>query len=472
MRKTKIVATVGPACRDEKIMRALIREGVDVVRINASHTTVQGLCEWIVFVRSVAASLKKDLPILVDLQGPRVRTGQLREKRPLLLRSGDEVLMTVSSAPGAEGIITTTCRELPLMVKKGDAVLLDNGLMRLKVLGKAGKTVQLRVLAGGLLGENKGINLPQAPVTLPALTPKDKVALKAAAAMGVSYVALSFVRSRDDVETVKAFLKKRRSTIPVIAKIEKPRAVTHIGDILSAADGIMVARGDLGIELGVERVPAIQKELIERSNAYGVPVITATQMLESMMDKTTPSRAEVSDIANAVFDGTDAVMLSGETAVGKFPVETVRMMARIIVEAERRAQQRVGEPGGGDRFSTAARSIAHAAYHAAEEMKAKAIVAFTVSGKTALLVSKLRPEVPVIAMASSEKVALRLQLLRGVYPLTMVYSKSTDSMVHKADQAVISMGFMRRGDYAVLVSGKQALPAARFMAKIHCVGDH
>ena len=473
MRKTKIVATVGPACRDEKKLKELLRAGADVVRINASHTSVQGLCEWVVRVRSAASSLKKSVPILVDLQGPRVRTGSLAGKRPLELLEGGLIEIRTTQAAGSEKFIATDCRPFSSMVKKGDPVLLDNGLIRLTALESHEGGVKCRVMAGGILGENKGINLPNAPVTLPALTLKDKMALRAAAEMGVSYVALSFVRSREDVLDVKRYLRRLKREIPVIAKIEKPRAVTFLRDILKESGGIMVARGDLGIEMGVEKVPALQKTLIAESCRAGLPVITATQMLESMMDKVTPSRAEVSDIANAVFDGTDAVMLSGETAVGKYPIEAVSMMARIIKEAEKNlgawkhaaAMEVMGD------FTPETHAISHAAFHAAEEFKAKAVIVFTVSGKSVLLFSRYHSQVPVIALTSSEVECQRLSLLRGVFPMVLDYCKSTDHMVKKADQIILKRGLLRKGDPVILLSGRQALPAARYMTKLHRIDE-
>jgi pyruvate kinase len=358
------------------------------------------------------------------------------------------------------------------MLKKGDPVLIDNGHLRLEVLQVAKKTVKCRVITGGVLGENKGINLPNAPITLPALTDKDLADLKIASALNVDYVALSFVRSEEDVFVIKNWLARSKKNIFVIAKIEKPGAVNRSWAILSAAHGIMVARGDLGIEMGVEKVPVVQKQLIDRANITGSPVITATQMLESMIESPVPTRAEVSDVANAVFDGTDAVMLSGETAVGKYPVEVVKVMSRIIKEAELHSA-----PVSFDSsrttivIDTPVRAITHAAYNAAQDTQAKAIWVFTRSGKTAQLISKLRPGCPVVALVPSEHECGKLTLLRGVIPVAMPHSKTTDTMIREANRAVLALSLVKRGDTVVIVSGRQALPGARYMTKIHCAGE-
>ena len=473
MRKTKIVATVGPACEKPSTLAALILAGADVLRINASHTTPARLEEWILLIRRVSGSLRKTVGILVDLQGPRVRTGLLQGGGPLLLKKGKPVWIVPGAGAGADSIITTPCREFPRMVKKGDSVLLDNGLLQLKVLSFEKGGVRCRVMQGGLLGENKGINLPHAPATLPSLTKKDLADLGVAVRHPVDYIALSFVRNEQDVLALKGWLRRRRE-IPIIAKIEKPSAVRQIRPILAEADGIMVARGDLGIEMGVEKIPAVQKGLIEQAHRAEVPVITATEMLETMMEKPRPSRAEVSDVANAVFDGTDAVMLSGETAVGKYPVQSVRTMSGILQEAERHLKKFSAEdPRQPARRTTPSpvHAITGAALKAAESLRAKAIVVFTLSGRTALLVSLLKPACPIISMTSSPAVRTRLTLLRGVIPLPMRRSASTDEMIRQANQTILQSGLLKRGDPVVVVSGKQALPGARYMAKIHLLGE-
>ncbi len=477
MRKTKIVATVGPACSTDAVLGALIREGADLLRINASHTTPKGLREWILRIRKVSGSLKKEIGILVDLQGPRVRTGSLRGGKPLTLRTGEEVSIHTGFLEGAGRVLTTPCREFPRMVRRGDRVLLDNGAVELKVLRAEPRQVTAQVTVGGLLGENKGINLPSAQgATLPALTEQDLSNLGVAAGLEVDYVALSFVRDASDVADLKNWMKRHHKAIPVIAKIEKPAALEHLSEITAIADGLMVARGDLGIEMGLEKIPAVQKRLIQQANQEGIPVITATQMLETMIREPHPTRAEVSDVANAVFDGTDAVMLSGETAVGKYPLETVRIMSRIALEAERSPSDRRRPSAevlmAGRHGADPVVAITQAAYNAASWMKAAAIIVFTRSGRTAQLVSKLRPACPIVALSSSGEPASRLTLFRGVIPLSIRQSENTDDMIEKGDAAILRAKLLRKGDPVVIVSGRQALPGARCMTKIHHIGEH
>jgi pyruvate kinase len=468
---TKIAVTVGPACEDPKVLAKLIQNGADLFRINASHTNPEGLKIWVDRIRAVQKKLNSNTAIFIDLQGPRVRTGSLEGSQPVILKKGELLRLEIGKKLGSASHIMTSCKEILLMISVNDPILIDNGVIELKVLKKYKDYADCEVIVGGKLGENKGINLPKAPVTLNALTAKDRKDLAAAAELGVTYVALSFVRSAADILAVKKFLKARNKTIPIIAKIEKPMAIEKYDEILAVSDAIMVARGDLGIELGVEKVPAIQKELIRRANEYGVPIITATQMLESMMEQPRPSRAEVSDIANAALDGTDAVMLSGETAVGKYPVEAVKMMADILREIE--SSKKELEPvldNASPRFTSSSYAITHAAYHAARELKATAIVTFTLSGKTALLLSKMKIGVPIIALSSSKRTCLRLAICRGVIPVLTTFSKSTDAMIGKADKIIQQNNFATQGEYVILVSGKFALPAALYMTKIHRVG--
>lgn len=475
MRKTKIVATIGPACQDPKILTSLILAGADMLRINASHSTPAGIKQWARRIRHAEKMSGKHVAILVDLQGPRVRTGKLEGGKPVLLKQGESAVIRMTSRPGSAAEISTLCMEFPQMVKARDRILLDNGMMELEVLSVRRDRIECRVISGGVLGENKGINLPNAPVTLPALSRKDHQDLQAAVDAGVDYIALSFVRSEQDVLAAKNWLKKKGKVIPVIAKIEKPKAVDHLEKIIKAADGIMVARGDLGIELGVEKVPAIQKKIISHANRHQVPVITATQMLESMIDHARPTRAEVSDVANAVYDSTDAVMLSGETSIGKHPVKVVQMMATIVRESERSlGESTAAVPIQHSHISTDLfiNAIVHAARHAAKDLGAKAIAVFTRSGKTAALISKFRPVSPVIALVHSLSACRRLALFRGVVPVLIRQWKSTDAMIRECDKAIAGLGLVRRGDPIVILSGRQALPAARYMTKIHLVGDN
>ncbi len=474
MRKTKIVATVGPACEAHEKLTALIRAGVDMLRINASHSSPQGIRKWVRRIRKAETAAGKTVSILVDLQGPRVRTGKLKNNKPIVLRAGEKITLSITAKPGFENHITTTCKEFTRMVKRGDNILLDNGLIELDVLLVKGAAVFCKVLIGGTLGENKGINLPHAPVTLPALSEKDKKDLRAAVLSDVDYIALSFVRSEHDLHVIKTWLKKSGRYVPVIAKIEKPRAVHRIIPILNQADGVMVARGDLGIEMGVEKVPFIQKEIINEANRLRIPVITATQMLESMIENSRPTRAEASDIANAVYDGTDAVMLSGETSIGKHPLEAVKMMAKIILDAERHIGETAIAPHtskNADEDEISIRAIVHAARHAAKDLNAKAIVVFTRGGKTAVLISKFHPLSPIIALVDTPAICRRLTLCRGVVPVLIRHAKNTDAMIRESDRVLSRLGFVKKGDPVVILSGRQALPASRYMTKIHRVGE-
>ena len=470
MRKTKIVATVGPACKENRILKKLIQEGVDVFRINASHSNPKSLKEWFERIQKASRDLKKSVAVLVDLQGPRVRTGPVKNAT-LFLREGEIVRMEIGSHAAHDNIITTSCRPFTRMVKKGDPILLDNGAIKILVKEVHKKSVLCLVVQGGTLGENKGINLPHAPSTLDALTTKDLADLKAAADLEVDYIALSFVRSVQDIHAIKKWMERHHVSIPVIAKIEKPKAVEGIHPILEKADGIMVARGDLGIEMGIEKVPGVQKMLIEQAVYSKIPVITATQMLETMMEKPTPTRAEVSDIANAVFDGTDAVMLSGETAIGKYPVEAVRTMRRIIEEAEKsRNILPENELGSRDKSMVNLRAITQAALYAARELKARGIMVFTLSGKTAEYVSKLNPECMVLAVSQSVKTVSRLNLLRGVKSTYVKRSLNMDTMIHEADQKMMRDKILKKGDAVVVVYGKRALPGILYTIAIHYVG--
>lgn len=473
-RKTKIVATVGPSCDTKEKLKALMGAGADVLRINASHTNEKTLRRWIELIRSASSEAHTRTAILVDLQGPRVRTGRLKDGKPVRLTAGDVIYISPGLKEGAGNQISTVCRQFTDMVGKGDRFLIDNGLLELHVLEKTKTAVKCRVTKGGILGENKGINIPNAPITLPALTDKDKKDLAVALAMDVDYIALSFVRSEQDVLQCKQWMKRRNKNIPMIAKIEKPLALERIDAIAKVADGIMVARGDLGIEKGVEKIPVIQKQLINLANNVCLPVITATQMLESMIHHFYPTRAEASDVANAVFDGTDAVMLSGETAVGEYPLECVRMMAKIIVEAEAHAQApKPNEPLAEhyEHDDTIIHALTLAACHAANSLGAKAILVFTRSGKTALMASKFRPSAPILAFTDTDDVVRRLAVYRGVMPMKTGHSKNADQMLKSVDHLLMKQKFLRKGDPVIVLSGRHAFPGFRYIMKLHHIDE-
>lgn len=474
IRKTKIVATVGPACRDKKVLKKLLQQGADVLRINISHTSLPDLRKWIAAIREVERQIKRPVAILIDLQGPRVRTGPLKGKQQVEIKSGTQVWIKIANHAGDEQMITTNCREFVQMVKLGDDVLIDNGSIHLRVSERKKDRIKCRVLKGGRLGENKGINLPNAPETLPALTSNDKESLKVALRQKIDYVALSFVRSQRDILTLKKWMKNFGIEVPVIAKIEKPRAVDCLEEILKVTDMIMVARGDLGIELGIEKVPVIQKKLIEAAKQYSIPAITATQMLESMMAEPHPTRAEVSDIANAVFDGTDAVMLSGETSIGKYPCDAVRVMAHIALEAELHKSSRPDYSFLENNLHKGSRihAITRAARIASKSLEAQAIVAYTCSWKTAVLVSKLDPYAKVIALAPSDEIIRRMNILRGVTPLKMSFSKSTDKMFKDGARHIVRRKILKKGDAVVFVTGKKAMPpGAQYTVHLRTLGE-
>jgi len=468
-RRAKIVCTLGPATRDEAVLRALIRAGMDVARLNFSHGDAAEHEAVARRVRALAEEEGRTVALMQDLQGPKIRIGAL-ETEPLRLETGGA--FTLTGRPGARGpeAVSVTYRKLPAEVGKGDAILLDDGLIRLEVSSVSGSEVRCRVVEGGELRSHKGVNVPGRKLAIPALTAKDRRDLKCGIAWAVDYVAISFVREAADVEAARRFLKRGGAAIPIIAKLEKPQAVEHLEAILAAADGIMVARGDLGVELPPERVPVLQKRMIRLARAAGKPVITATQMLESMVEHSRPTRAEASDVANAVFDGTDAVMLSAETAVGRHPVEAVRMMGRIIEAAEGSRSFRPGPvegslaPVGNDGSSGATRggsaadadvpdAIADAAYRAARDLGAAAIAVFTESGGTARVVSKYRPMTPIYAFSPVEAVRRRLALLWGVRPHAVEELPGTDDMVEAVAAVLVREGAARKGDLIVVTAG-------------------
>jgi len=459
MRHTKIVCTIGPASQAPSTLEAMVRAGMDVARLNLSHGSHAQHAQVITRIRAISKKLKRPVGILLDLQGPRIRVGDLRAEAVRLKRGG-RITLTTRPVKGTASRIPITYRNLARDVKPGDRILLDDGAIRLRVLSAAGTEVTCRVMEGGTLRPHKGVNLPGVDLHLPALTPKDRKDLAFGLAQGVDYVALSFVRRAEDVRALRRLLRRvGAAEMPIIAKLEKPEAVTHLEEILAAADGIMVARGDLGVEISLERVPSVQKHLIARANALRVPAITATQMLESMVTRPVPTRAEVSDVANALFDGTDAVMLSAETSVGKYPVEAVRMMARIIADAEASPlypyRRILHDPEADLTFPVA---ISRAAVGTAHEIRAKAIVAFTHTGRTARLASLARPRMPILAFTPHPATCRRMSLYWGVYPFLMPLMQQTDALIQEVERRLKAHRLAKRGDELVVLLG---VPATR-----------
>lgn len=477
MRKTKIVATLGPATQSAAHIEKLVKAGVDVCRLNLSHGELSWHKDRVRLIRNISQKLNKPVSVILDLQGPRIRTGGLQNGKPIRLKSGETIAITARNIAGREGLIATAYQSLPRDVKKGDRILLDDGTMELRILGASGKEVKCLVVTGGVLKEHKGMNLPGVQLSVPSLTEKDRSDLSEGLAWGVDYIALSFVRSAQDVKTAKAFIEKQGFSVPVIAKIEKPEAVQDIDEILDEADGVMIARGDLGVEMEMEKVPLIQKDIIKRANKKGKPVITATQMLESMISHPRPTRAEASDVANAILDGTDAVMLSGETSVGKYPILAVNMMSHIAVEAEKNMPsaelgRRLSDLKSQNRnFKIFAAAVAHAALDAAIATDAAAIIAYTLSGKTAQLISKLKPSCRICALTPEEAVYNRLPLLWGVVPILIPFGDSTDAMLGLGEKTLRERRLLRKGDAVVIVSGTSAAVGATNMMKVYRVGE-
>ncbi|MCH7811436.1 MAG: pyruvate kinase [Chloroflexi bacterium] len=462
MRRTKIVVTLGPATADRQVLRRIVDAGADVLRINFSHGDHAKHAQAIALVRAVAEEAGRVVAVLQDLQGPKIRIGTLA-KPAVELRVGASFRLTSREVPGDANVATVTYRQLPQDVRTGDKILLDDGAMELRVEACTDEEVQCVVVRGGRLLAHKGVNLPGVAIRAPALTDKDKDDLQFGLEQGVDMVALSFVRRPQDAEAARRIIGQAGRKVPLLAKIEKPEALDQLDGILRAFDGVMVARGDLGVELSPEKVPVAQKRIIARANRLGKPVITATQMLESMTHRPQPTRAEASDVANAVLDGTDAVMLSGETAVGDFPVETVRAMDRIAREAETIA---TAPPSGHRR--TQSHAVCHAAVTLATEVGAAALAAFTRSGRTAQILSKLRPGVPIYALCEQPSAARRLALWRGVMPL-VAGSASGEDVAESIARELRSKGLLPEGGDVVVVGAARRGRAGRtnFIRLLH-----
>ena len=464
MRRTKIVATVGPATADRRVLRQLVDAGVNVLRINFSHGELATHGDEIALARLVAEESGRVVAVLQDLQGPKIRIGTLA-KPAVELREGRRIRLTNQTISGTANAVTVSYSRLAKDVTPGDSILLDDGALELRVEAIAGDDVECVVVRGGTLRPRKGVNLPGVAIRAPALTEKDRTDLRFGLAQGVDMVVLSFVRHPKDADAARRVMSQSGRNVPLLAKIERPEALDHLDGILRAFDGVMVARGDLGVELSPEKVPTAQKEIIARANRLGKPVITATQMLESMTHSPQPTRAEASDVANAVLDGTDAVMLSGETAVGEFPVRTVQAMDRIVREAETIA---VADQPIVEGRTTQSHAVCHAAATLAREVGAGAIAAFTRSGRTAQILSKLRPAIPIIALCERPATANQLALWRGIMPL-VVKSARGDDLVESVARELRAQGVMQEGGIVVVVGAAPGGPAGRtnFIRLLH-----
>jgi len=468
-RHSKIVCTIGPATRSPRMIRKLIAAGMDVARLNFSHGTHQEHAQSIVMLRDAATEYKKPLAILADLQGPKIRTGALAGGGTVLLRAGQKFVVTVAKVLGDSTRVNTTFQTLPREVKSGDRILLSDGLIELRVEKTTRSEVICQVVNGGVLGEHKGINLPGVKLHVPAITEKDRVDLRFALAHGADYIAASFVRRAEDVHLAKELVRRFKKDTPVIVKLEKPEAIDNLEQILPVSDGVMVARGDLGVEMNPEQVPVVQKNIIARAREFRRPVITATQMLESMTENPRPTRAEASDVANAIFDGTDAVMLSAETATGKYPVEAVSMMARIIAAAESSIHE-FPRPAVQERLKVA-ETVAELVCHASRELHMKLIAVFTHSGFTARLISRYRPLVPIVAFSPEVETRRRMALLWGVTPRSIVDIKKIDALPGLAEKRLLEERLVRKGDVIGIVAGTpMGVRGTTNIMKFHVIG--
>ncbi|MDR3581495.1 MAG: pyruvate kinase [Oryzomonas sp.] len=466
LHKTKIVATLGPASSSPDMVARLMSAGVDIFRLNFSHGDNAQKQKLIRIIRQASEKAGRQIGILADLQGPKIRTGKMADDA-MILTKGQEVVITTEDVLGRDGVIPTVYRSLPSDVHAGSRILLDDGLLELKVVAIDGERVRCVVVAGGVLKNNKGINLPGVNVSAPSLTEKDLVDLDFALEADVDFVALSFVRTAEDVEQIKRIIYLKGKNTPVVAKIEKPEALHNFKKILQATDAVMVARGDLGVEIEAEKVPVFQKKIIQACNEAGKPVITATQMLESMVRNPRPTRAETSDVANAIVDGTDAVMLSAETASGDYPVEAVETMVRIARDVE-----------SADFWSTVrsitspsiAQAVAESACRAATSLGAKTIAVFTQSGSTAALISRFRPHIPIIAYTASPEIQRRLSIYWGVSATGIGIMADMHQQIMAVERNMLSAGY-RKGDIIVIIMGLpvEARGSTNLM-KVHKLG--
>ncbi len=452
------------------MLRDLMRLGMDVARLNFSHGTHEEHARNIERLRRAAEQENRTICILQDLQGPKIRTGRLKGGAPVMLAAGSQVTITPRDIEGTASVISTTFPGLAKEVEAGARILLCDGLIELRVVRVRGDDVECEVINGGQLGQHQGINLPGIALSIPALTDKDRADLEFGLKHGVDMLAISFVRSAADVREVKQIIASHGADLPVIAKLEKPQALERLEEIFEAADGIMVARGDLGVEMPPEKVPVIQKYVIRRSAEWRKPVITATQMLESMIENPRPTRAEASDVANAIFDGSDAVMLSAETANGLYPREAVAMMARIVVEAEGNSGDFTQPRRRRERHSiTVAEAICESVSHAAEDLHMGAIAVFTETGNTARMISKYRPKAAIYAFSQAVPVCNRMNLFWGVHPVRTAQARSAEDMVTTAERELLRQDRIKAGDVLAVVAGTQMASGSTNLMRLHTV---
>lgn len=472
MRKTKIVCTIGPASESVETLKGLMEEGMNVARLNFSHGNHEEHQARIDSIRKAAAETGKSIAILLDTKGPEIRTGDL-EKDSVELKDGETLILTTDTILGNEKRVSITYPGLVNDVKPGDVILIDDGLIGLDVEEIQEQNIVCRIRNGGTLKSKKGVNVPGVEIKLPGITEKDAKDIKFGIQNEIDFIAASFVRKGSDVLEIRKILEDYGADIQIISKIENQEGVNNVNEILSLSDGLMVARGDLGVEIPAEEVPIVQKELIRKCNHLGKVVITATQMLDSMQRNPRPTRAEASDVANAIFDGTDAIMLSGETAAGKYPIEAVSTMNRIAVRTEAAlTYQEILNTRSVERQSTIPDALSQAVANVAFDLDAKAIITSTESGHTAKTVSKFRPKAPIVAVTPHEKVCRKLALVWGVFPVHSELANSTDEMLDVAVRTSVNSGFVRRGDLVIITAGVPVRePGTTNILKAHIIGD-
>ena len=468
MRRAKIVSTLGPAVSSPEKIRELVDAGMDVARINRSHGSHEEHAQQIQWVREAADATGRAVAVLVDLPGPKIRTARF-SGGPVALAVGDRFTITIDDVDGTQERVGTTFKGLPGDVSPGDLLLIDDGKITLRALEVTPTEVRTEVVEGGVISNNKGINLPGVAVSVPALSEKDEEDLRWGLREGADWIALSFVRDAADIDRCHEIMEEEGIRRPVIAKIEKPQAVANLGEILAAFDGIMVARGDLGVEMPLEEVPLVQKRAVELARREAKPVIVATQVLESMIENSRPTRAEASDCANAVLDGTDAIMLSGETSVGAWPIIAVRTMARIIENTEDHGLARIRPLDS--RPSTTGGAVTRAAAQIGELLFAKYLLVFTTSGDSARRMSRVRPPIPMLAFSQDPQTRRRLALTWGVTTYGVPDIDDIDELVRKVDETLISQGRCEPGDVVVVVGGTSAgVSGTTNMLQVHRVG--
>jgi pyruvate kinase len=466
-RRVKIVCTMGPASASPERIRGLVEAGMDVARLNFSHGSHEDHQKMYELVREAANECGRAVAVLADLQGPKIRLGRFADG-PYEWRTGDIVTITSDDIVGTADRVSCTYRKLPQEVRVGDRLLIDDGRVAIEVLGVEGNDIRSLVVEGGPVSNNKGVSLPNVAVSVPAMSEKDEEDLRFALGLGVDLIALSFVRSPDDIKLVHQIMAEEGRTVPVIAKVEKPEAVNHLEAIVLAFDGVMVARGDLGVELPLDQVPLVQKLAVQLCRENAKPVIVATQMLDSMIDNSRPTRAEASDVANAVLDGTDAVMLSGETSVGKYPVLTVSTMARIIRTTEAGS---FGVPRLQHDPRTHGGALTVAASQIARNIGAKALVAFSQTGDTVRRLSRLHCELPLLAFTPVPEVRDQLALSWGVETFLTDFVQHTDDMFRQVDGKMLGLGLAKPGDYVVVVAGSPPnAPGSTNTLRVHQLG--